>query len=1154
MSSFSNSGFASHPKFFALLAVWLSAVVLSNVAYAQLSTASVNGVVRDSSGAVVPDATVILKNPETNVERRSVTNSAGAYNFLNITPGRYTMETSAPGFRSNKVSEFELQVNQTMTQDTTLDVGTLEQAVEVAAQAETLQSSTAELGAVIAQKQVNDLPLNGRNFTALLQLTPGASPISVSQNGGAGTFGTPTTYGADYEFPAINGQTNRSNFFRTDGINNQGSFLSTYAVPPIIDTIQEFKVNSHNDQSEFGSTLGGIINVVTKSGTNQLHGSAWEYVRNNAFDARNTFQQDVTVFHQNQFGFTVGGPVIIPKLYDGRNKTFFYGGLQEFRYRSPANSFFRVPTEANYNGDLSDIPTQIFNPFSTREDPNHPGQFIRDPFPGNQIPQSLIDKNMVAFAKATLPPAGPILNGSNNAIDTTPLHQNVQDYTFRVDQNFGQTDFVWFRYSAAQQDNTSSGGRPGLLSSIERPGVNFGTSWVHTFSPTLIVQAQFGHSNVQDNGTTRFLTKPPDIGFAPGFASNFIGGATIVPELSVGGFFSGGESNGFNPSFGNIWEWRGNVSKIVGNHTFKWGGEWASNGFESIYNNANSTYAAQQTGNPSDSSQPGSSLASYLLNVPDSAGRRNVHETTRLGGVMSFYFQDTWKFTPRLTINLGLRYDRTFQPPYGRPETVGQNGGIETGEINFNNGTYVIQKLPPPCKDRGFAPCIPGDGTLPANVIVDPRGKIYHDTTSNWGPRIGLAYRLGQKTAIRSSFGIFYDNWASVVQTAQNYEGAWPDIGQQLANNLNKPLPGAPTPTLRGQDPFAPTGVSTGANCYCNAQSSLFPAPTPFNQVQWFMDPYAKNPYSMQWNFGVQHQISEAQAVTVNYVGSGSRRLNVGGYYNIAMTPGPGDPQQRALYPYIGPTFYDRSIGRGSYNSLQFQYDRRYSKGWAYQVAYTYSKSIDIGSSGWYGVEGQSVTDPYHVNRDRGPSGFDVTQLLSLNMVYDLPFGTGKSLSTGNKLADYIIGNWQVNSIFVARSGQVYNVYVSGDVANTGNVGWTQYERANLVGDPNAISNRTWDHYINTAAFAIPAQYTFGDLGRNRFRTDPFWNLDFSVFRAFPIKESVRAEIRAEAFNIMNTVIYGTPNNDMADPANFGRMTSTANRPRQLQFGAKIIF
>jgi hypothetical protein len=590
-----------------------------------------------------------------------------------------------------------------------------------------------------------------------------------------------------------------------------------------------------------------------------------------------------------------------------------------------------------------------------------------------------------------------------------------------------------------------------------------------------------------------------------------------------------------------VHQYQANVSKIVGKHTFKWGGEYSASTFESIYRNANSDFAAQQTGNPSNSKEPGSALASFLLNVPDAAGRRNVHETTRPGGVMSFFFQDSWKFTPKLTINYGLRYDRSFLPPYGTDQTIGQNGGIETGAIDFNSGNYVIQKLPPSCDERQHSPCIPGDGTLPAHVVVDPRGKIYHDTTKNFGPRIGLAYRLGQKTAIRASFGVFWENWAAVTQSAQNYEGAWPDVGQKLANNLNRPTTSQPTPTIFGQNPFQGAGAG------------LFPAPTPFEQVQWFMDPYARNPYSMQWNFGVQHQFNDATVMSVNYVGSGSRRLNVGGYYNVALEPGPGDPRQRSLFPYIAPTFYDRSIGKGSYQALQFHFERRYAQGLAYQVAYTWSKSIDIGSSGWYGVEGQSVTDPYHLDRDRGPSGFDLTQVLTINTVYDIPVGKGKKFSTKNGVVDYILGNCQINNIFLARSGAPYQVYVSGDVANTGNIGWAQYERANLVGDPY-LDHPTRDQAINKSAFAIPAQYTFGNLGRNRLRSPGFWNLDTSLFRAFPIKERMRFEFRAEAFNIFNTVIYGQPVNDMADTANFGKVLSTANASRQLQLGAKIIF
>jgi Carboxypeptidase regulatory-like domain len=289
---------------FGVLALFLS-IAFSSAAYAQLSTASVTGIVRDSTGAVVVQADVVLRNVDTSVERTTASNSAGNYLFLNVNPGRYILETKAPGFKSSIISEFTLQVNQTATLDVALEIGALGQTVNVEASAAGIEASTAELGTVITEKQVVDLPLNGRNFTQLLSLSPGVAPVSVGQNANGG-FGVPVTQGSQFVFPAINGQTNRSTFYLLDGIFNYGS-VGTYVVPPIIDAIQEFKVNSHNDQAEFGSSLGGVVNVVTKSGTNALHGDAWEYVRNNAFDARNTFQDSVTPFKQNEFGFSLVG-------------------------------------------------------------------------------------------------------------------------------------------------------------------------------------------------------------------------------------------------------------------------------------------------------------------------------------------------------------------------------------------------------------------------------------------------------------------------------------------------------------------------------------------------------------------------------------------------------------------------------------------------------------------------------------------------------------------------------------------------------------------------------------------------------------------------------------------------------------------------------
>ena len=1090
-----------------------------------------------TSGSVVPGVKITLQNVATSVSHNSVSNSAGNYLFLSITPGEYTLQAEASGFEVSKIPQFTLAVNQTATLDLTMQVGTVQQSVTVEASGQLVQSATAELGAVVSEKQVFDLPLNGRNFTQLLSLTPGVAPVSVSQNSGG--FGNVFT-GGNFVFPAINGQTNRSNFFLMDGINDQGSFQSTYSIAPIVDQIEEFKVNSHNDQAEFGGVLGGVINVVTKSGTNQLHGTVWEFLRNNDLDARNTFYSSVTPYRQNQFGVAAGGPVWFPKIYNGRNKTFFFGAYEGQRFTQASNNYLHLPTPAELSGNLAGE-AQAFNPFTTAPDPSNPGAFTRQPFAGNQIPASLINTNLVNFVQKILPPLQNIGLANYNALDTTPYVQTQNEFSARIDQTLGSKDFLWFRYSGQYYNTTNTGGLPGFTSASNYPAANYGASWVHTFSPTLVLQAQFGRAAQQNNGQTvnpsLSSSDISSLGFASSFGGNFIATPLLLPSVGISGYSNPipGTSDTLDPKFTDVWQYKANVSKIIGSHTLRWGGELNSNTFESIYANSNVGFAYQQTGNPENSAQPGNAMASFLIDVPDNAGRRNVHETTRWGGVMGFYFQDSWKATPRLTVNLGLRYDRTFQPPYGTNATIGQNGGIETGEDNFNNGTYVIQKLPPACSARGFAPCIPGNGVLPAHVVVSPTGKIYHDTTTNWGPRTGLAYRLSNTFVIRAGFGIFYDNWAAVTQTAQNYEGDWPDIGQQLANNLNVPVPGKATPTVTGLNPFATSG--------------FFPAPTPFNQVQWMMDPYAKNPYSMQWNFGVAKQLNNSTSVSANYVGSGTRRLDVGGYYNTALTPGPGNPQDRSLYPYIAPTFYDRSIGKGDYNAFQFLFDKRFSNGLAYQVSYTWSKMLDDGSDGWYGVEGFSVENPYSYQNNRSVAGYDLTHVLSVNVVYELPVGKGKPLTTRNAVLDYIIGGWQVNTIASAHSGLPYSITADGDIANTGNTG---YERANIIGNPG-LSTPSQKEWFNTAAFAIPATYTYGDSGRNILRGPAFWNIDASLFRKFPFTETKSLEFRAEAFNMPNTAILGQPQSDISQP-NFGVITGTQNSARIIQFGAKLRF
>src|SRR5580698_7428935 len=356
---------------------------------AQQASASINGVISDPTSAVVVGATITLTALDTNVVRTTTSSAAGAYVFVNIPPARYALKVVKERFSSASQTNFEVFVGQTATYDFHLAVGTKQDAILVSAQDADLVSSTAELGTVLSERAMTDLPLNGRNFTQLLPLTPGVSPISVAQNAGGGGAFAGNAIGS-FTFPAVNGQRNRSNMFLLDGVDDLGSFIGNYNFAPIIDTVQEFKVQSHNDEAQFGQVLGGIVNVVSKAGTNAYHASLWEFVRNEQFDARNFFAATRDPLRQNQFGVAGGGPLWIPKLYKGTNRTFFYGGYEGYRQSQASSTPILVPTQKELTGDFSADGPIVYNPFTTRPDPNNPGGYLRTPFPGNIIPPSLL--------------------------------------------------------------------------------------------------------------------------------------------------------------------------------------------------------------------------------------------------------------------------------------------------------------------------------------------------------------------------------------------------------------------------------------------------------------------------------------------------------------------------------------------------------------------------------------------------------------------------------------------------------------------------------------------------------------------------------------------------------------------------------------------
>ncbi len=1190
---------------FALVIAWTCTV---KDAAAQSSSAGVNGVVTDPNGAVVAGAKVLLRNIATNVERNTVSNGSGDYFFTEVPPARYTLTFIATGFESETIAAFDVGVAQVVTLNAVLKVGNVQQSVTVAAINTEVESSTAQLGTVIGTQAVNDLPLDGRNFTQLLDLTPGVTPISTGQNSSASN--TLVVQTANYSFPSINGAYNRSTLYMVDGMNDNNSWYNTYAVPPIIDTVQEFKINSHSDP-QYGGVIGGVVNISSKAGTNNYHGSAWEFVRANSFDA-NPFFAAPPSYHLNTYGGQMGGPIIVPHLYHGRDKTFIEVGAEGTHYTKAGSTNILIPTAAQLGeSTFGSTPSLKYADFSSAStgvtkngscnatdmtpdtgncqlwDPtmaNDAATPARPAYLGNQVPVSEFNADSMALIKAVFGSNGPIsIPGIASTVDnfqiTSPTRQTTYNYTGRIDEHIGTRDFIFFRYAGAQSNVTSPSTLPTLFSTTTIPAQQYGMSWSHIFSPTTSMQVQYARSHVEDDTVTQFNNHNlwQAYGCSTDMCDDFVGGAAVLVTQTVTNGFSGGEVNSPSINLASIHEWSGSVIKIIGNHQLQAGGGWDEDNYTAELRQGTVTFSGGSTanfpGNPDSPAtftstqiggQAGFGLVDFLLDYPNSENKRNVLLTERPGGIGSIYVQDSWKMTPKLTVNYGLRYDRSVIPAYGTEASVGLQGSIETGDFDFTDGNYIVQQLPPLCSVRGHAPCLPS-ATLPAHVVVAQGGRIMHGNKENFGPRFGFAYRVNNGLSVRGGYGIFWDNWSALIQMPQNYQGSWPDTGTLQINNTNTPG----TPYTSAQNPFAQNGGN-------------LPAATPFtsSNVNYMVSPYWKNPYSEQFNFGIEKSLWLRSILAVNYVGSATHRMDVGGYYNTGTICGAGCTYASFAtrlaagvggqpYPYTVPQkSWDHAGASGSYNSLQATFQRFFGSGLGYLVSYTWSKTLDEGGDGFFGVEGGVPEDPYNPKGSRGPASFNIPQMLVANFVYDLPVGTGRQFTTGNRVADYVIGDWQINGIVTGRSGQNFNITSGGDIAETGNA--STYERANMVGNPYqsgsisanpsctapAVNTRTKTQWFNPCAFETPAPGTLGTNGRNNLEAQRFWNFDTAVSRDFPLHEELKLNIKVEAFNALNHPVLTTPGATTTTPSSLGVVTSvaTGNANRILQFSARVAF
>lgn len=1184
--------------FFLLALVW----GFQATTVGQTVNGAFHGTVTDASGAVVPNAVIEVKNLSTGALRHVTTNDIGSYTVTQLPPGHYSISVSRTGFAGAVRPDVELLVNQDLGVDFALSVGEVSQRVEVTAAPSALKTTSATVGQVIGSKPVVDLPLNGRQFTQLALLTPGAAP---KESGQQAFFVIPI--GGGGISPSVNGQRGQQNNFTLDGVLNNAIFDNTWAYSPPPDAIQEFNVQSHITDAGFGISSGANINVVTKSGTNQIHGSVWEFLRNDRLDAANFFDNFSSLkkppFRQNQFGFAVGGPVFLPTpwgLWDGRkHRTYFFGSFEGFESREGFNEFNSVPTPNELNGDFSDLLTtkqavdpttgqaivdplgrpvlngQIYDPMSSRTvtggqvDPvtgltAQSSGLVRDPFPGNIIPQGRLSPQALLYIKTffPLPNFGPGGNSFPNF--SGPSEQKIRDRTFqvRVDQTFSNNDTLFGSFYFATPEETF----PSALLNDQTTGTNaarvFALGYTHLFSPNFLGTFHYGYNKTNFGQFIGGLGNAPLLsalgleGFEP-----VRDGIPIVPQISLAPRLGG--TGEFAIPLGPIrtHQFSGDFQVIHGSHTFSFGymfyhihsfddGFGASIGFDQFPTSA--TFGSNQ-----NLSTTGDGLASALLNVPSNlfgfVGDTAADDRTTW---KAFYVQEKWQASKKLNIQIGVRYD--YVPPASflnnhvsgfNPECPVPPQGSLTTQTAINNVIQSCFLIPVPF----VQPPTPGFPNPPSFPFPNVRKTFFDPKYGTLGaiqPRFGFAYALRPSTVIRGGFAAFGDHNNTLVQESQDPRIAWPFGAGISLGGLNR-------------------GVPTLFFTNLPSASSFLPPANPIPNLAFAADPRLKIPYSMEYNFGIQQAIKQKgfdMMATVEYVGSLSRDLFIQPCFNCPA-PGPGPVASRAPFPFLGQFPADFNSGVANYNALQAKVENRFSNNMTFLASYTYSHCLSEQDEGQSG----SIQDPRNIHADYGNCDFNIPHVFTLSGTYVLPFGKGQYFGrNAGRAFDAAIGGWQVSGIATLESGSPFTITVPFDNANINPSSETQ--RADRVPGVPLLPRgfkQTQAAFYNPAAFALPAPFTFGNLGRNTLRGPKFGNLDFSAQKSFviPGTESRFLNVRADFFNILNNVNFSPPGGgssggfstlggesqtSVATPTFLGIFSAATSR--EIQFSLKLVF
>jgi hypothetical protein len=1155
-----------------LLMVILSVMLTSVAGYSQTVNAALLGNITDPTGAAVPDAIVTAKNLSTGVVVRTTADAAGAYTLPSLPPGTYDLTVEKTGFKSTVLSGISLLVNQKAEVNARLEVGQVTTEVKVTSAAPLVSTTTASVGTVIGQRQVVDLPLNLRRFGALAVLVPG----TTTDNGGfaSQSFGSPFSE-ATY---AANGARSSSNNTLIDGVDSRNLTFGGFAVSPPPDAVQEFKVQTNIYDAAFGKTAGSTINLVVKPGTNDFHGTAYEFLRNDALDARNFFATSRPEFRRNQFGASVGGPI-------RKNKTFFFGNFEALRLVQGLSLTALSPTDAQKGGDFSSFLTgqsvnlcgaggpanlnfdsgQLFNPATEFNVVCPAGSanagktvLTGTPIPGNIITSidPVAKKVLAGFPEPNRP-------GAVNFVNQQPRVRNDYQFTVRLDHTLGSRDQLFGHYifgQSRQKDTTLAYSvYPGFGDTVYYRGQNVALGWTHTFGAHLLNEARIGFQRNYDIAACEHCPRPA--GFMAGFGIQNFQALTPsdegFPAFGFNNFSFVGDSN-YRPviSPDMVEKYQDNLTWTHGRHNVVVGTDmqfWqvfreeaAFSPHGQIYFNGQYSSLASEIPNVSGISD----LADLELGYPNNAARtlRFLNTNQSGGGFWSWYGQDDFKVNTNFTINIGLRYE------YRRPAIDKRNNFVTlvpTGPKFSAPGNALLVTAADDAQNDSFCTdpfysyltsasgqCLVATSSQRAKLGFTGRTRrtLIFSNKKDFAPRIGISARPtgSDKLIIHTGYGIFYD--------LPNFNN------QHFVDNNPVFSPSQVYTTALGSPPPLTNGLpTTTANIFAGA-GGVPPLTSQF--ISLYVAPAYKAPYFQQWSFGTESQLAQSWALEVNYIGTKGTRLGTLHLPANQPEPGPGPLQPRRPYPDFGVMLFTTSDSNSIYNALQTKLTKKFSNGFSFLVAYTWAHSIDEnegdeGFAGGTGGSNSNAQDDNNIRADRARAENDARQRLVFSYIWELPVGKGRRFLDQGGILNQVLGGWQASGIVAEQSGFPFTVRAT-DQSNTGS-GLPRPDRV-----CSGEGKKTIDGWFDTSCFVLPTSFAFGNAGRNILDGPGLNNWDFALLKNFDLSERFKLQFRFEMYNMWNYAQFSNVGNRVGGSTE-GHVTS-AREPRDLQFGLKLSF